>query len=592
MSPMASWALGMGDIQVNSTLNSPLNAEIELHSVTKNDLDTLRVGLASNSIYSRADIERSEYLSNFQFKIVKHGSKEYIAITTRKPFREPYANFLIELTWGSGRLLREYTMLLDPPEFVKKQARSVTTASASRSPQIKRPKAKADKKSSTSTKPDYVQIPAGNNAALSYGPTKRNDTLWTIAKGMAPANISVEQMMMSILSENPDAFIDNNINNLKAGYVLRIKDQNSLNKLSRTIARRQVKEQYQIWKNTRKQKANANIVDRNVQAPEVSTTDGELKLVTSGSSDNAGVEGDLSSQANLLKADLMLASEELESREIQNQELRARIKELEDLLKTKSSLVELKDESLAALQKQIQIKTDLESAEETIINEPLDDSSIEILSEEISEVLLSKHIDASVELTKDELSSDITTLEKTIDIETNNEVIVEIQEIQEIQETKPVVIADTEPKPVVEPELKAKSVVKETPKLQEKPKAQQKAKPLPEENIVDLLLSPEMLPYTAGGAGGFLVVILAWLGLRRRSQKNKNEFKESILDSKITDNGKNVEEESFEVVELDAEDDSLTPPPPSDSETSFLSDFTAEEMDSLQPDDTEADPIA
>ncbi|MCU7799761.1 MAG: hypothetical protein KZQ70_06365 [gamma proteobacterium symbiont of Lucinoma myriamae] len=560
MSPVASWALGMGDIQVNSTLNQPLNAEIALHSVAKKDLDTLRVGLAPKTIYSRANIEHSDYLSKFSFKILQRGGKSYVSITTRKPFREPFANFLIEAVWGSGRLLKEYTMLLDPPEFIKKQTRAVTTASASRSSQVKRTQPKSAKSTATKSKSNYVLTPADSNGELAYGPTKRNDTLWVIAKNMAPANVSVDQMMMALLRDNPDAFINNNINNLKAGYVLRIKNRESLNKLSRSMANRQVKEQYQNWKNTRKQKTDANIVDRSITTPESKATDGQLK------------------------EKLALTTEDLESKEVQNQELRTRIKELEELLKTKSSLVQLKDESLADLQRQQElassdesvttddISKEVQTTDEVTIDIQTTDDLVKSEAEEetiaVTESILSEHIDPSVELTKDEMAN--------VDVDmpvTEPATINEIIAATEVIETKPVVqpVAKPSVKSDVKPKPKAKPVIKPAPK------------PLPQENVIDVLLSEDMLPYTAGG--GLLVLIFAWLGLRGRGKK-ENEFEESILDSQLTDDASDFAIEDSELVE--SSKDVLA----SDNETSFLSDFSADDMESLQPDDTEADPIS
>ena len=117
--PVITMALGLGEIKVYSTLNEALNAEIPLRSITKKDLESLNVNLASKEDYNRAKINRSDYLSEFKFDVIQRGKNHYVTITTRKPFKEPYVNFLIEVTWGSGRILSEYTMLIDPPEIVK-----------------------------------------------------------------------------------------------------------------------------------------------------------------------------------------------------------------------------------------------------------------------------------------------------------------------------------------------------------------------------------------------------------------------------------------------------------------------------------------
>ncbi|MCK5647582.1 MAG: hypothetical protein KAI22_01770, partial [Gammaproteobacteria bacterium] len=611
MSPVSVWALGMGDIQVNSSLNQPLNAEIALHSVTKKDLDSLKVGLAPRSIYSRANIERSDYLAKFKFKLIQRNGKNYVVITTKKPFREPFANFLIEAAWGSGRLLREYTMLLDPPEFVKQQARPVTTATASRASQVKRTQTrkstgKTDRKAASSAGSNYVLSPKGGSGELNYGPTKRNDTLWNIAKNIAPDNVSVDQMMMALLRDNPQAFFDNNINNLKAGYVLRIKERASLNKLSRSNASRQVREQYQSWKEIRKQKASTNLVDRSDRSSATAPADAQLTLIAAGKTENADMQGDLNSKAKQLKEKLSLAGEELESKEVENQELRARIKELEELLQTKTSLVELKDESLAALQKQKEMQameaqpeaasepeaeselkavTDTpvedvkleESVVEEVVEEVVADKKVEqAVIEEITDLQLAKHIDPSVELNNDEKMLSESTPSVSVD-----EVITIPEVLQsDVTASKPVEVQpEAAAEQVVKPVVKAEKKVKPKPEPA-KPAAQQ-------ENVIDVLLSEAMLPYTAGG-GGLVVLILAWLGLRGRGKK-ENEFEESILDSKMDADDSDFAVDDSELVEST---ESSTKVLASDTETSFLSDFSADDMESLQPDDTEADPIS
>mgnify|MGYP001824192133 FL=1 len=372
MSPLSSWALGLGDIKVNSVLNEPLNAEIDLYSATNKDLDSLNVQLASKLAFARADIERSEYLNQLKFTLLtRKDGTPYIRVTTRRTFREPFVNFLIEANWQSGRLLREYTLLVDPPEMVRSRARPVSTASTQKSAQVRRAAPKTTPVKPVTSKPvSSVSYTSSGSGELSYGPTQRNDTLYSIAKQMAPANVSIDQMMMALLRDNPEAFENNNINNLKSGYVLRIKDRASLTQLDKATAARQAREQYTAWKQTRQQQtSNANIVDRDSREEKTATHDGKLTLVAEGAAEEAsavGKEGVQSSEQ--LKQKLTLANEELESKTIENQELQARIKELEDLLATKASLIALKDEGLATLQQQQQLEQQAEeNAAESII---------------------------------------------------------------------------------------------------------------------------------------------------------------------------------------------------------------------------------
>ena len=112
-SGMAS-ALGMGDITLNSALNQPLSAEIDLLDVGDLGVDDIRVVLASNADFARVGVERLAFLQDLRFTPVIDGNRSRIRVATNKPVREPYLNFLVEITRAKSRMLREYTVLLDP----------------------------------------------------------------------------------------------------------------------------------------------------------------------------------------------------------------------------------------------------------------------------------------------------------------------------------------------------------------------------------------------------------------------------------------------------------------------------------------------
>ena len=119
--PVTANALGLGNIKMESALNQPLNAEIELLSATPDDLKGLEVKLASREAFMRAGVDRSGLLSQIKFNTTKRGGKYYVILTTQQAVREPFLNFLLELNWKNGRMLREYTVLLDPAERMQQQ---------------------------------------------------------------------------------------------------------------------------------------------------------------------------------------------------------------------------------------------------------------------------------------------------------------------------------------------------------------------------------------------------------------------------------------------------------------------------------------
>ncbi len=119
--PLAAHALGFGNIKLNSALNEPFNADIELLSATQADIDTLQVKLASQDAFLRAGIDRPHFLTDLKFEVKERGGDFYIHASSPKPIREPFVNFLLEMSWDNGRMLREYTMLLDPPGRLLRQ---------------------------------------------------------------------------------------------------------------------------------------------------------------------------------------------------------------------------------------------------------------------------------------------------------------------------------------------------------------------------------------------------------------------------------------------------------------------------------------
>ncbi len=122
-------ALGLGDIEMRSALNQPMNAEIRLTSVSPGEADGMIVKLASAEAFSRAGIERTAALQNLQFSVDAASANPVIRITSRAPIVEPFLNFLLEVDWPSGRMVREYTVLLDPPVFLTPNASARSTAS-------------------------------------------------------------------------------------------------------------------------------------------------------------------------------------------------------------------------------------------------------------------------------------------------------------------------------------------------------------------------------------------------------------------------------------------------------------------------------
>jgi len=233
----------LGDIDLNSYLNQSLNAQISMTSAEVGGLDEARIGLASTTDFEKAGIKRLAVLDLIKFKLVKGvDGKEVIQLTTQEPIKEPLLDFILEVTLPKGRLMREYSVLLDPPVAIRETASpaqaSVMDASEGRV-------------MSDRTAPSPVTATRSIEPKLThdgYGPTMRPNTLWYIAEAMHPdVSTSIPQVMLALVKKNPGAFYNNNVNALKAGYFLRIPDSDLINQISEADADKEVKLQYRRW---------------------------------------------------------------------------------------------------------------------------------------------------------------------------------------------------------------------------------------------------------------------------------------------------------------------------------------------------------
>ena len=254
--------LGLGTLKQSSALNEPFDGRIEILGVTANDLEAIRVRLADASQFERAGIERSSALLHLRFKVVDNAAgSDYVQIISREPIREPFLNFLLELNWANGRMVREYTVLLDPPLYDPARRRvtppPVVAAPASApkpapsavpAPSVAPVVTLAPIAPMVSTPAVEPISPSSYSADAALRPVETNDTLWSIARANRPDDsTSVQQMMLALLRANPEAFGDNNINILKRGSILRLPEDGEINAMSRVDAIVEVKRQHQLW---------------------------------------------------------------------------------------------------------------------------------------------------------------------------------------------------------------------------------------------------------------------------------------------------------------------------------------------------------
>lgn len=227
--PLSANALGVKDIQVLSALNQPLKAKVGLISIKGLDINDIKVRLASPRVFKNAGIARPYFLTRLKFEpMVADDGNAYIQITSRDAVREPYLDFMLEVSWRGGSFIKEFTILLDPV-VLRNQSSG--------------PDSGAAKMSSVNTPLIRKQI---------YGPVQEAETLWIIAQKTRPdTSIPIKQMIMAIHQENPEAFAHGNINLLKQGATLRIPDQRSIMAITYGAATKLYTEQEQEWKGSK-----------------------------------------------------------------------------------------------------------------------------------------------------------------------------------------------------------------------------------------------------------------------------------------------------------------------------------------------------
>lgn len=285
-------ALGLGELKLNSALNQKFDAEIKLLNVGDLSKNEILPNLANHEDFSRAGVERVFFLTSMKFDVrFRSDGSAYIKVTTDKIVREPFLNFLVELHWPSGRILREYTVLLDPPIFSETPAAGVSQAATQppAAPREPEPKKKVEKSVSRPSYAGSTTTPRAQRSSAGEGGgsvrVKKNDTLWGIAKENRPGDqVTIRQTMLAIQRHNPHAFIRNNINLLKAGQLLKIPNVDQIRGLSASEVQEEIARQNDAWRNRRTIDATKDeelpSVEPEPQVEEEYVAQGQLKLVT------------------------------------------------------------------------------------------------------------------------------------------------------------------------------------------------------------------------------------------------------------------------------------------------------------------------
>jgi pilus assembly protein FimV len=246
--PGAAHALGLGEIHVNSALNEPLAAEIDILGATAEELSSLTASIANRDTFLRFGAVRPAFLASATFK-VSHDVKgsPVLVIRSTDSFTEPVVNLLVDLRWHNGEVIRQYSLLLDPAGFpaatqlaeavrsAPAPAAAVTNTLAAAAIPIASPDVTVSRAASTTRATTHVKI--GAKATL-------RGVAWRVG---ARSDSDLKKTMLAIFRANPNAF-EGNINRLRLGAVLTIPSAADISTISREDARREIHAQMTAWR--------------------------------------------------------------------------------------------------------------------------------------------------------------------------------------------------------------------------------------------------------------------------------------------------------------------------------------------------------
>lgn len=338
---LTSFALGTGRLVLDSALNEKFSAEIALVNTRGLKPDELQVNLATQDDFDRLGVRRSDTLLDLQFYINSRNSGEYyIKVSSSLPISEPLLDFIMEVRWPHGRIVREYGVLLNPPVLSNRGSAPVTPAQSQAG---KEPVLEQDAgASSKPTMPDTSIVTSDENTVagdMEFELTKPGDTLWKIASRVRPdASVSMQQTMLALQRMNPEAFLHGNVNLLQAGQMLRVPDLGEIQKGTQTSATDEIQTQHREYE---------SLIESGIVQ-----IDGELRLLSADVDSGRGTRSGDSRMTNL-ENELAVVREDLDGVQRTNMELNARLDTSADQIETLHEIIRIKDTQLAAVEAEL-----------------------------------------------------------------------------------------------------------------------------------------------------------------------------------------------------------------------------------------------
>ncbi|MFM9887887.1 MAG: FimV/HubP family polar landmark protein [Burkholderiales bacterium] len=387
---LATHAAGLGRLTVLSGLGQPLRAEIEVVSLERGEAESLAAKLAATEAFRQANIEISPALQNLRFAVERRANNRYVIVmSSTVPVNDPFLDVLVELTWATGRLVREYTFLLDPQEFKGQPAQAQvvppqTTAQAPPPPAraAEPPRALAEPPRSVAAPapapaqpereapapaasvpapaPAVPAPPRQASAAVPAGAYEvvPGDTLSKIAMQNLAGGVTLNQMLTALYRANQDAFVARNMNRLRAGRILNIPDSAAVAGIAPQEANNVVIAHVQEWDAYRGQLA-AAVAGAPARPDATGQTGGGQITASVTEASRTGAPQDrlqLAQADPAAKADSAASraakQDDIAARDRALRESQSRVSQLEKSLKDLENLLDLKTQELARLQSQ------------------------------------------------------------------------------------------------------------------------------------------------------------------------------------------------------------------------------------------------
>ncbi len=381
----AAWSLGLGEAKVESFLGQPLEVKIELITGPTDDLTSLTARLASAADYELIGASRDDVSVPLWFSVEDLDGNAYIAVSSRLDINNPVVRLILEVNWSRGRMLREYTLFLDPPTYSQRA-----------------PAPRIDAERTTEAQPAPAPaITTVDDAAIfgadEYGPVQSGDTLWRIAMDWSVGRgLNINKVMLAIQRQNPQAFSSNNINLLLRGAILRMPQSDDVNSISSVFASSEVQKQidaFQLRRSINMASPTVPLISEESVAIEPTRSEeslpselptdmapSQLELIppsedspldSTDGFEESEAEADDAVSAQALREELSRQEEELINQQQQNTYMEERLQELEsELSESREGTVE--DKNLASMEERLRQERlgDQQTAAPIVVSSP------------------------------------------------------------------------------------------------------------------------------------------------------------------------------------------------------------------------------